>query len=165
MHINFHLTMYTVTLQIRLRASNQSEITIYSLRNAWWIFVSLASLTSFVCPHTIFVTGTNTSQTLSISFYYDKTSTMSTGDTAFRKELFCAVEQARPNHIASVLKCHRGIFINQWISYIVINHTTSFHVTDHLGAQCTGHRWIPLTKATDTQLWEFPWTSSEQTVE
>ena len=29
----------------------------------------------------------------------------------------------------------------------------------------TGHRWIPLTKASDAELWYFPWSTPEQTVE
>ena len=29
----------------------------------------------------------------------------------------------------------------------------------------TGHWWIPLTKASDSELWCFPWTAPEQTVE
>ena len=28
----------------------------------------------------------------------------------------------------------------------------------------TGHRWIPLTKASDTELWNFLWSASEQTI-
>ena len=33
------------------------------------------------------------------------------------------------------------------------------------GGGCTGHRWIPLTKASDTELWCFLWSTPEQTVE
>ena len=29
----------------------------------------------------------------------------------------------------------------------------------------TGHRWIPLTKAGDVELWCFLWSTAEQTVE
>ena len=29
----------------------------------------------------------------------------------------------------------------------------------------TGHRWIPLTKASDAKLWCFIWSAAEQTVE
>ena len=40
-----------------------------------------------------------------------------------------------------------------------------FRVTDPLGGEFTGHRWIPLTKASDAELWRFLWSASEQTVE
>ena len=29
----------------------------------------------------------------------------------------------------------------------------------------TGHRWIPLTKASDAELWYFLWSAPEQTAE
>ena len=32
-------------------------------------------------------------------------------------------------------------------------------------ALCEGHRWIPLTKANDAELWGFLWSGPEQTVE
>ena len=31
--------------------------------------------------------------------------------------------------------------------------------------ESTGHRWIPLTKASDAELWWFLWFASEQTTE
>ena len=31
--------------------------------------------------------------------------------------------------------------------------------------ESTGHRWIPLTKASDAELWCFLWLAPEQTVE
>ena len=31
--------------------------------------------------------------------------------------------------------------------------------------ESTGHRWIPLTKASDAELWCFLWSAPEQTVE
>ena len=34
-----------------------------------------------------------------------------------------------------------------------------------LCGEFTDHRWIPLTKASDAELWCFPWTAPEQTVE
>ena len=41
-----------------------------------------------------------------------------------------------------------------------------FHVTGPLWGQSTGHRWwIPLTKASDGELWCFLGTAPEQTVE
>ena len=38
-------------------------------------------------------------------------------------------------------------------------------ITGPLGRECTGHWWIPLTKASDEELWCFLWSMSEQTVE
>ena len=40
-----------------------------------------------------------------------------------------------------------------------------FRVTGLLWGESTGHRWIPLTKASDTELWYFLWSSPERTVE
>ena len=40
-----------------------------------------------------------------------------------------------------------------------------FHVTSPLWGESTGHQWIPLTKASDTELWCFFWSMLEQTVE
>ena len=40
-----------------------------------------------------------------------------------------------------------------------------FRVTGPLCGEFTGHRWIPLTKASDTELWCFLWSVPEQTVE
>ena len=41
----------------------------------------------------------------------------------------------------------------------------SFHVTGLLCREFTGHRWIPHTKASDTDLWCFLWSAPEKTVE
>ena len=40
-----------------------------------------------------------------------------------------------------------------------------FHVTGPLWGESTGHRWIPLTKAIDAELWCFLWSAREQTAE
>ena len=34
-----------------------------------------------------------------------------------------------------------------------------FHITGPLWAEFTGHRWIPLTKASDAELWCFLWSA------
>ena len=39
-----------------------------------------------------------------------------------------------------------------------------FRVTDPLCGEFTSHRWIPLTKASDAELWCFLWSEPEQTV-
>ena len=36
-----------------------------------------------------------------------------------------------------------------------------FRVTGHLCGEFTGHRWIPPTKASDTELWRFLWSTPE----
>ena len=40
-----------------------------------------------------------------------------------------------------------------------------FRVTGHLCGEFTGPRWIPLTKASDAELWCFLWSASEWKVE
>ena len=40
-----------------------------------------------------------------------------------------------------------------------------FRVTGPLYGEFTGPRWIPLTKASDAQLWCFIWSAPEQTYE
>ena len=39
-----------------------------------------------------------------------------------------------------------------------------FCVTVPLWGECTGHRWIPLTKASDAEVWCFLWPAPEQTL-
>ena len=39
-----------------------------------------------------------------------------------------------------------------------------FRVTGPVFGEFTSHRWIPITKASDTELWCFLWSASEQTV-
>ena len=40
-----------------------------------------------------------------------------------------------------------------------------FRVNGILRGEFTGHRWIPLTKASDAEIWCFVWSAPEQTVE
>ena len=40
-----------------------------------------------------------------------------------------------------------------------------FRVNDPWRGESTGHRWIPLAKASDTELWCFLWIAPEQRVE
>ena len=40
-----------------------------------------------------------------------------------------------------------------------------FRVTGPLWGKFTCHRWIPLTKASDAELWGFLWSAPEQTIE
>ena len=40
-----------------------------------------------------------------------------------------------------------------------------FRVTGPLWKESTGDRWIPLTKASDAELWRLLWSAPEQTAE
>ena len=40
---------------------------------------------------------------------------------------------------------------------ITSSHGGVFRITDSLWGESTGHRWIPLTKASDAELWCFHW--------
>ena len=40
-----------------------------------------------------------------------------------------------------------------------------FRVTDPLWGESIDHRWIPLTKASEAELWCFLWSAFEQTVQ
>ena len=40
-----------------------------------------------------------------------------------------------------------------------------FRVTGPMCGEFAGHRWIPLTKASDAELWSFLWSAPEQTIE
>ena len=48
---------------------------------------------------------------------------------------------------------------------MMLSNGNIFRVTDPLWGESTGHWWIPLTKASDTELWCFLWSAPEQTVE
>ena len=54
------------------------------------------------------------------------------------------------------------------MEYIYIMMTSSngnvFRVTGHLCGDFTGTRWIPLTKASDAELWYFLWSAPVETV-
>ena len=52
-----------------------------------------------------------------------------------------------------------GVTRPQWVKWI------SFRVTGPVWWETTGHRWIPLTKASDAEIWCFLWSAPEQTVE
>ena len=40
---------------------------------------------------------------------------------------------------------------------------TIFRVAGPLCVEFTGHRWIPLTKPSDTELWRLLWSAPQQT--
>ena len=50
------------------------------------------------------------------------------------------------------------------LSMMMSSNGNIFHVTGPLWGESTGHRWIPLTKASDVECWSFLWSAPEQTV-
>ena len=52
-----------------------------------------------------------------------------------------------------------------WISMMTSSNGNIFRVTGPLWGEFTGHRWIPLIKANDAELWCFLWSVPEPTVE
>ena len=60
-----------------------------------------------------------------------------------------------------------GMFLSSpsAVCMMVSSKGNTLHVTCHLWGECTGHRWIPLTKASDTELWCLLWFAPEQTIE
>ena len=59
--------------------------------------------------------------------------------------------------------CFPGFFC--WHSLMTSSNENIFRVTGPLYGEFSGHRWIPLTKACDAELWCFLWSMLEQTVE
>ena len=54
----------------------------------------------------------------------------------------------------------------RWFSDIMMASSNgSIRVTGPLWGESTSHRWIPLTKANDAELWYFLWSTPEQMVE
>ena len=58
-----------------------------------------------------------------------------------------------------IFKMHSGHYM------MTSSNGSMFHVTGPLWGESTGHRWIPLTKASDAELWCFLWSAPEQTFE
>ena len=52
----------------------------------------------------------------------------------------------------------------QW-NMMMSSNGNIFRVPGLLCGEFTGHRWIPLTKASDADLWRFLWSAPETTVE
>ena len=76
--------------------------------------------------------------------------------------------------ISGMIICYRSTqmyYLHQcWLLDMVHFMMTSwniniFRVTDPLWRESVGHRWIPLIKASDVELWRFLWSAPEQTVE
>ena len=66
-----------------------------------------------------------------------------------------------------------GFGSDLWLVRIIILFTSMmtswngsiFHITGPLCREFIGHRWIPLTKASDAELWCYPWSTPGPTVE
>ena len=73
--------------------------------------------------------------------------------------------------LANVLfsMCGRSmILMEHYEKYFLIMMSSNgnmFRITGPLWGEFTGHRWIPLTKASFAELWCFVWSSPEQTVD
>ena len=55
----------------------------------------------------------------------------------------------------------------KWIIHQIMMMSSNgniFHVTGSLCGELTGHRWIPLTKASDMEFWYFLWSVPELTI-
>ena len=66
------------------------------------------------------------------------------------------------------MSCHRPIDTGtdmSWFGMMTSSNGNIFRVTGLLWVEFTGHRWIPLTKASDAELWCFLWSAPEPTVE
>ena len=48
---------------------------------------------------------------------------------------------------------------------MTLSNENIFRVTGPLRGETTGHRWIPLTKASDAEHWYFLWCAPEQIAE
>ena len=52
-----------------------------------------------------------------------------------------------------------------WYGMLTSSNGNIFYVTGPLRRESIGNRWIPLTKASDAELWYFLWSAPEQSVE
>ena len=53
-------------------------------------------------------------------------------------------------------------WMSSWISMMMPSNGTIFCVTGPLWGEFTGHRWIPITQASDAEFWYFLWSSPEK---
>ena len=73
------------------------------------------------------------------------------------------VYDMRPSHLynVNIRFLNDGLYMETRLSFGMM--TTSngniFRITDPLCGEFTGHRWIPLTKAGDVELWCFLWSA------
>ena len=50
---------------------------------------------------------------------------------------------------------------NHYLDTMTSSNGNTFRVTDPLCGEFIGHRWIPLTKASDAELWYFLWSAPQ----
>ena len=86
---------------------------------------------------------------------------------------FCFIISLCPNHVETNLTAVSfdnlavvSMVATKWYIYVWIHMMTSsngniFRVTGPLWGEFTGHRWIPLTMASDAELWCFLWSAAE----
>ena len=82
------------------------------------------------------------------NIYTSHTSSLTTNTSSYSIDIF--TEQCKYNN----LRCTTFMSSNRNI----------LRVTDPLWGEFAGHRWIPLAKASDAELWCFLWSAPEQTV-
>ena len=69
---------------------------------------------------------------------------------------WCKLDNRKHRKYAPTASCH----------YMMTSSNGNiFRATGHLCGEFTGHQWIPCTKASDAELWCFPWSTPEWTVE
>ena len=59
----------------------------------------------------------------------------------------------------------KGLFETYIAFMMTLSNGNIFHVTGPLCGEFTGHRWIPLMKASEAECWCFLWSAPEKTVE
>ena len=88
--------------------------------------------------------------------------------------LFWTASKQQTTVILLTAKQHqwwRGTWISRlgeaWCQLVMMTSSNGniFHVTDPLWGEFTVHEWIPLTKASDAELWCFLWSAPEQTAD
>ena len=81
-----------------------------------------------------------------------------------QRQSFAQVDDSNsPNDIFYSVKFQH--FISVYIgSLMTPSNGNIFRVTGLLYEEFTGDRWIPLTKASDAELWCFIWSGPEQTI-
>ena len=82
------------------------------------------------------------------NIYTSHTSSLTTNTSSYSIDIF--TEQCKYNNLQST-------------TFKSLNRNV-LRVIDPLWGEFAGHRWIPLTKASDAELWCFLWSLSEQTV-
>ena len=82
------------------------------------------------------------------------------------KEKFCILSEIWLEIINSPIynmSSYVQVIAWQWQGIMMTSSNRNiFRVTGPLCGEFTGHQWIPLTKASDAELWCFPWSAREK---